>query len=87
MRLLAQFVAVLLLVGFVGAYFWWIVAAAAVAGLACTARSDFGPHQAPPPLIGDYRGEVAVAIRDRRDEVPFRLGGLGRATITAGSSR
>ena len=30
MRLLAQFVAVLLLVGFVGAYFWWIVAAAAV---------------------------------------------------------
>ncbi|MFL6086139.1 MAG: hypothetical protein ACJ74F_23660 [Mycobacterium sp.] len=34
MRLLARFVAVLLLVGFVGAYFWWIVAAAAVAGLA-----------------------------------------------------
>jgi hypothetical protein len=28
MRLLAQFVAVPLLVGFVGAYFWWIVAAA-----------------------------------------------------------
>jgi hypothetical protein len=27
MRLLAQFVAVLLLVGFMGAYFWWIVAA------------------------------------------------------------
>ncbi len=34
MRLLAQFVAVLLLVGFMGAYFWWIVAPAAVAGLA-----------------------------------------------------
>ena len=26
MRLLAQFVGVLPLVGFVGAYFWWIVA-------------------------------------------------------------
>ena len=25
MRLLAQFVAMLLLIGFVGAYFWWIV--------------------------------------------------------------
>jgi hypothetical protein len=40
MRLLAQFVAVLLLVGFVGAYFWWIVAAAAVAGLAWLAVPD-----------------------------------------------
>jgi hypothetical protein len=29
-----QFVGVLLLLGFVGAYFWWIVAALAVAGLA-----------------------------------------------------
>ena len=28
-----QFVGVLLLVGFVGAYFWWTVAAAAVVGL------------------------------------------------------
>jgi len=25
MRLLAQFVGMLLLIGFVGAYFWWIV--------------------------------------------------------------
>ena len=39
MRLLAQFVAVLLLVGFVGAYFWWIVTAAAVASVGVAGRS------------------------------------------------
>jgi len=39
MRLLAQFVAVLLLVGFVGAYFWWIVAAAARRGPGVAGRS------------------------------------------------
>jgi hypothetical protein len=48
MRLLAQFVAVLLLVGFVGAYFWWIVAAAAVAGLACMACTRHGLY---PPCL------------------------------------
>jgi hypothetical protein len=32
-RIFWQFVGNLLLVGFVGAYFWWIVAAAAVVGL------------------------------------------------------
>jgi hypothetical protein len=54
MRLLAQFVAVLLLVGFVGAYFWWIVAAAAVAGLAWlavraypVARAEFESDRLP----------------------------------------
>jgi hypothetical protein len=30
MRLLAQCVGMLLLIGFVGAYFWWIVSVAAV---------------------------------------------------------
>jgi hypothetical protein len=34
-----------------------------------------------------YVEEMAIAIRDGRDEVPFGLGGVGRATITAGSSR
>jgi hypothetical protein len=33
MRTLSQFVGVLLIVGFVGAYFWWIVAVVAVVGL------------------------------------------------------
>ena len=37
MRLLAQLVGVLLVVGLVGAYFWWIVAA-----LAAVARVYFG---------------------------------------------
>lgn len=32
-RVLAQFGGVLLLIGFVGAYFWWIVTAVAAAGL------------------------------------------------------
>jgi hypothetical protein len=38
MRLLAQFVGGLLVVGFVGAYFWWIVAALAVVALVYFAR-------------------------------------------------
>ena len=33
MRLLAQFVGMLLLIGFIGAYFWWIVAALAAVAL------------------------------------------------------
>lgn len=32
MRTVGQFICVLLVIGFVGAYFWWIVAVAAVAG-------------------------------------------------------
>ena len=46
MRLLAQFVGVLLLVGFVGAYFWWIAAASLVVagfyGLRCAYRQRAG---------------------------------------------
>jgi nitrate/nitrite transporter NarK len=40
-RTLGRFVAVLLVVGFVGAYFWWIAAIAAVAALIWMARQAF----------------------------------------------
>jgi lysylphosphatidylglycerol synthetase-like protein (DUF2156 family) len=41
MRTLAQFIGVLLLVGFIGAYFWWIAAIAAVAALVWMAQRAF----------------------------------------------
>jgi hypothetical protein len=41
MRTLGQFVGVLLLIGFIGAYFWWIAAIAAVAALVWIARQAF----------------------------------------------
>jgi membrane protein implicated in regulation of membrane protease activity len=41
MRTLRQFVGVLLLIGFVGAYFGWIAAIAAVAALVWIARQAF----------------------------------------------
>jgi hypothetical protein len=34
MRTLCQFVGVLLVLAFIGTYFWWLIIAAAVAGLA-----------------------------------------------------
>jgi len=34
MRTLCQFVGVLLVVAFIGTFFWWLIVAAAVAGLA-----------------------------------------------------
>jgi hypothetical protein len=41
MRTLGQFIGVLLLVGFVGAYFWWIAAIAAVVAFAWMAQRAF----------------------------------------------
>jgi hypothetical protein len=41
MRTIGQLVAVLLLVGFVGAYFWWIIAVLAVVALAWMAQRAF----------------------------------------------
>jgi lysylphosphatidylglycerol synthetase-like protein (DUF2156 family) len=41
MRTLAQFIGVLLFIGFIGAYFWWIIAVAAVAALAWMAQRAF----------------------------------------------
>jgi hypothetical protein len=40
-RTLGQFVAVLLIIGFIGAYFWWIIAIAAVAALVWMAQRAF----------------------------------------------
>ena len=59
MRLLAQFVGVLLLVGFVGAYFWWIVAALAVAGHG-RSRAEFESD-------ARRRAERAIALIRRDD--------------------
>ena len=60
MRLLAQLVGVVLLVGFVGAYFWWIVAAlAAVAPVYSKA-----PARSPDPTNTAYRsGCLAARVR------------------------
>jgi len=54
MRTLAQFIGVLLLIGFVGAYFSWIAAIEAVAALVWMARRAFREIEA---------GEVAEARR------------------------
>jgi hypothetical protein len=68
MRLLAQFVAVLLLVGFVGAYFWWIVAAAAVAGLAWLAARAYPVARAEFETDARLRAEQAIALIRRADQ-------------------
>ena len=68
MRLLAQFVAVLLLVGFVGAYFWWIVAAAAVAGLAWLAVRAYRVARAEFEADARRRAEQAIALIRRADQ-------------------
>ena len=68
MRLLAQFVAVLLLVGFVGAYFWWIVAAAAVAGLAWLAVRAYPVARAEFEADARRRAEQAIALIRRADQ-------------------
>jgi hypothetical protein len=68
MRLLAQFVAVLLLVGFVGAYFWWIVAAAAVAGLAWLAVRAYPVARAAFETDARRRAEQAIALTRRADQ-------------------
>ena len=67
-RIFWQFVGVLLLVGFVGAYFWWIVAIAAVAALIWMARQAFRSIQAieaedAQRAQGDARRRAAMARR------------------------
>jgi hypothetical protein len=68
MRLLARFVAVLLLVGFVGAYFWWIVAAAAVAGLAWLAVRAYPVARAEFEADARRRAERAIALIQPADQ-------------------
>jgi lysylphosphatidylglycerol synthetase-like protein (DUF2156 family) len=54
MRTLGQLIGVLLVVGFIGAYFWWIVAVLAVVALAWMAQRAFREIEA---------GEAAEARR------------------------
>jgi lysylphosphatidylglycerol synthetase-like protein (DUF2156 family) len=60
-RTLAQFIGVLLLIGFVGAYFWWIVAAAAVVALAWMAQRAFREIEA--EEAADARRRAALVAR------------------------
>jgi lysylphosphatidylglycerol synthetase-like protein (DUF2156 family) len=61
MRTLGQFVAVLLLVGFVGAYFWWILAVFAVVAFAWMAQRAFREIDA--AEAAEARRQAAVAKR------------------------
>jgi hypothetical protein len=63
MRLLARFVAVLLLVGFVGAYFWWIVA-----GLAWLAVRAYPVARAEFEADARRRAERAIALIQPADQ-------------------
>jgi type II secretory pathway pseudopilin PulG len=60
MRTLGQFVGVLLVVGFVGAYFWWIVAAAAVVALAWMAQRAFRDSETEEAAEGRRRAAIAA---------------------------
>ena len=64
MRTLAQFIGVLLLVGFIGAYFWWIIAIAAVVALAWMAQRAFREIDA--AEAAEARRQAAVAKRADR---------------------
>jgi hypothetical protein len=61
MGTLAQFIGILLLIGFVGAYFWWIVALAAVAALIWGAQLAFREIRA--EEVAEARRQAAVARR------------------------
>ncbi len=61
MRTLAQFIGVLLFIGFIGAYFWWIIAIAAVAALFWMAQRAFREIAA--AEAAEARRQAAVAKR------------------------
>jgi hypothetical protein len=61
MRTMGQFIGILLLVGFVGAYFWWIAAIAAVAALVWMAQRAFREIAA--AEAAEARRQAAVARR------------------------
>jgi hypothetical protein len=61
MRTVGQFIGVLLLVGIVGAYFWWIAAIAAVAALIWMAQRAFREIAA--AEAAEARRQAAVAKR------------------------
>ena len=60
-RIVWQFVGILLLIGFVGAYFWWIAALAAVAALICGAQLAF--REIREEEAAEARRQAAVARR------------------------
>jgi lysylphosphatidylglycerol synthetase-like protein (DUF2156 family) len=61
MRTLGQFIGVLLLVGFIGAYFWWIVAILAVVVFAWMAQRAFREIEA--EEAAEARRRAAMAAR------------------------
>ena len=63
MRLLAEFVGMCLLVGFVGAYFWWIIAILAVVALVWMAQRAFREIEA--EEAADARRRAAMAAPRR----------------------
>ena len=61
MRTLAQFVGLVLLIGFIGAYFWWIVAAVAVVAAVYFGRQLWRAHCA---RVAELKAEHArIAAR------------------------
>jgi hypothetical protein len=60
-RVVWQLAGVLLLIGFVGAYFWWIIAIAAVAALVWMAQRAF--HEIAAAEAAEARRQAAVAKR------------------------
>ena len=61
MRLLAQLVGVLLVVGLVGAYFWWIVAALAAVARVCFGHLGWLAHR---QRVAEREAEhAAIAVR------------------------
>jgi hypothetical protein len=60
-RIFSQFIGVLLLIGFVGAYFWWIAAILAVVALVWMAQRAFREIEA--EEAAEARRQAAVAKR------------------------
>jgi lysylphosphatidylglycerol synthetase-like protein (DUF2156 family) len=65
MRTLGQFIGVLLLVGFIGAYFWWIVAILAVVAFAWMAQRAFREIEAE-EVAEARRRQALIARCDRQ---------------------
>jgi hypothetical protein len=79
-RLVCQFVGVLLVVGFIGAYFWWIVAVLAVVALAWVIARAFREIEAAEVAAGRRRAAI-VARADQQHA--WTLAGDPRGTYGA----
>jgi hypothetical protein len=67
-RIFWQFVGILLLIGFVGAYFWWIVAVTAVVGLTWLAARRYPIARAEFEADTRHRAQRAAALVRRADQ-------------------